>query len=177
MKDKVQIFEPKKPSEHDELCVRSAKWLKSIGASISFDDRFRPPTSELPDAIGWRDGVSILIEVKTSRSDFLADKNKWFRKDPSKGMGDWRFFMCPSDLIKIEDLPDGWGLLYCDGKRVKKVHGFPTNARWYASPFQGDKQEESRVLISALRRLEIRGRLNEVYEGIPIKCNSCEIEK
>ena len=60
---------------------------------------------------------------------------------------------------------------------LKKFTDSLTNARWYASPFRGDKQEESRVLISALRRLEIRGRLNEVYESIPVKCNTCENEK
>ncbi len=149
---------------HDELCVRAGKWLKSIGCGAYFDDRLVASTSEQPDAIGWRDGISILVEVKTSRSDFLADKKKWFRKDPSKGMGDWRFFMCPTDLIKVEDLPEGWGLLYCDGKSVKKVHGFPPNTKWYSMPFTSDKREETRILSSAIRRIEEKGLLDEAYK-------------
>ncbi|EIN73630.1 hypothetical protein ECPA10_3106, partial [Escherichia coli PA10] len=42
----------------------------------------------------------------------MADRKKRFRKNPSLGMGDWRFFISEPGIISIEDLPPGWGLLH-----------------------------------------------------------------
>lgn len=63
-------------TEHNDLCLKAVKFLKNNGFAVSFDDRFQAATGtgELPDAIGFRNGVSVVIEVKVSRSDFLADK-------------------------------------------------------------------------------------------------------
>lgn len=155
---------------HNELVIRAEKWLKQQGCKVTIRDQCRIYTSngELPDAIGWRDGLSILIEAKASRSDFLADKKKSFRADPTKGMGDWRFYLCPPDVIKPEDLPDRWGLLWATPKTIKKVHGIPSNCHWHIKkPFDGEKVSENMMLVSALRRLAIRGHLEQIYEGIP----------
>jgi hypothetical protein len=67
---------------------------------------------ELADVIGFDSRHSTLIECKVSRSDFLNDKKKNFRVKPEKGMGDHRYYCCPKDLIKKEEVPTGWGLLY-----------------------------------------------------------------
>jgi hypothetical protein len=77
-KTAVVVFQPKQVgiSEHDRLCLRAEKWLNQINCKVAIRDPFRASTREHPDAIGWRDGVSILIECKASREDFLADKNK-----------------------------------------------------------------------------------------------------
>ena len=115
------------PSDHTLLCLRAESWLNKINCKVVIRDPFRCSTREQPDAIGWRDGVSILIECKASRADFLSDKNKPFRSDPESGMGDWRFYLCPKDVIRPEDLPPGWGLLYATEKTIKKVSGFPAN--------------------------------------------------
>lgn len=156
---------------HDYLVSRAEKWLKQQGCGVTFRDAFhgRSLSGELPDAIGWRDGLSILIECKVSRADFLADKGKPFRVDPSKGMGDWRFYMCPPGVITKDDLPPGWGLLYVTGKTIKKIHGAPVgNIHWWRDkPFEPCKRSETMILVSALRRLNIRGHLDLIYEGIP----------
>lgn len=69
---------------------------------------------ELADVIGFKQSrmTSTLIECKVSRGDFLADKNKSFRIDPTKGMGDYRYYCCPKGMIGKDELPKGWGLLY-----------------------------------------------------------------
>jgi hypothetical protein len=68
--------------------------------------------SECPDAIGWTGGCqSHLVEVKISRADFRADKEKPFRKIPTDGMGMYRWFMTPPGLLDLDDISDGWGLL------------------------------------------------------------------
>lgn len=152
---------------HDDLVLRAEKWLKSQGCGVVFRDEFRALThsGEQPDAIGWRDGLSIMIECKASRSDFFADKKKRFRIDPAMGMGDWRFFMCPPGIIKPEDLPEGWGLLYALPKQTKKVHGIPSNAMWWnGKPFNGNKRYETQMMYSALRRMVVRGHFDAIYE-------------
>lgn len=85
-------------------------------------------------------------------------------------MGDWRFMLTPKGLIKVEELPEGWGLLETDGRRIYKTHGFPTNAMWISGkPFTGHKVSELGMMYSALRRMVIRGHFNEIYEGVPCK--------
>lgn len=159
---------PRQLTLHDILCTKAEEWLKRQGCKVTFHDRFRAVTGtgEQPDAIGWRSGASILIECKASRSDFLSDRGKRFRADPAMGMGDWRFYFCPPGVILPGDLPEGWGLMYCHEKKVEKVHGVPKgNARWYDErPFRGNKDAENAMLISALRRLQIRGHLDLVYQ-------------
>ncbi|NAX44820.1 MULTISPECIES: hypothetical protein [unclassified Vibrio] len=152
--------------EHDELCRRSAQFLKNNGFNVVFDDRFAP-TSEQPDAFGISGTSTCLIEVKVSRSDFLADSKKWFRQEPEKGMGDWRFYLCPKGLISVDELPHGWGLLYATEKQIRKVHGWPDNGYFdYNKPFVGNHSAERSYMYSALRRMEIRGHLDDVYKGI-----------
>jgi hypothetical protein len=68
---------------------------------------------ESPDYLGWNSkGASTLIEVKVSRSDFLADAKKPWRRNPNYALGRYRYYACPNGLIKKEDLPEGWGLIY-----------------------------------------------------------------
>lgn len=141
---------------HDELCEIAVKFLRKNGFEIVFDDKLKSVNSsgEQPDVIGFRSSVSCLIEAKVSRSDFLTDKKKRFRINPELGMGDWRFFISPPDIISIDDLPKGWGLLHVVGKTVKKVHKWPSNCLWISEkPFKSDKQAECNHLYSALRRM------------------------
>lgn len=159
------------PLTHDNLCLLAEKFLTKQNFGVVFHDKFKAYTNtgEQPDCLGFRSGLSCLIECKTSRSDFLVDKRKKFRVDPLLGMGDWRFFLTPVGLIKIEELPGGWGLLETDGKRVKKVHGFPANTGWFEKPFTGNKQAECDYMYSACRRMVIRGHLKEIYDGVIVE--------
>ena len=157
---------------HDELVERAVRWLKSQNCGVAFSDRFQATTwsGEQPDAIGWRSDASILIECKATRSDYLADKKKHFRRSPESGMGDWRFFLCPPGLIKPEELPKEWGLLYAMPKQIKRAHGIPTNTKWHTDkPFKANKHAEMQVMYSALRRFEVRGLLHTVYDKLPVE--------
>lgn len=103
-------------------CVDFAARYLSKRCKVVFPEFFTH-NEELPDVIGfgtgiirdgkWDGGVySRLVEVKVSRSDFLADRKKPFRMRPEKGMGDFRYYCCPKDLIRKEEVPSDWGLLY-----------------------------------------------------------------
>ena len=158
---------------HNQLCQIAYSFLRRNGFKVCFHDRFIAVTStgEQPDAMGFRNNASCLIEAKCSRSDLLADRKKRFRINPDIGMGDWRFFISEPGIINVEDLPQGWGLLHVVNGKVRKVHGWPVgNCSWASDeckPFKGNKQVECDYMLSALRRMELRGHLKEIYEGIP----------
>lgn len=156
--------------DHAQLVLKAERWLKQQGCGVVFREPFRATThsGEKPDAIGWRDGLSLLVECKATRADFLADKKKPFRKAPEKGMGDWRFYLCPPDIITVGDLPAGWGLLYALPKQIKEVHGVPGNCGWWhGKPFDGNKRYETQMMYSALRRMVVRGHFEFIYDGLP----------
>ena len=149
---------PTKATEHDHLVSRAARWLAgSCGCSTTLTElRAFTGSGECPDAIGWRSEYSILVECKTSRSDFLADRKKPFRKNPELGVGSYRFYLCPPGVIETEDLPDGWGLLYVEKNRIRKIAG-PTGNIWSHGDNRRyrhtrNKDAEIAMLVSALRR-------------------------
>ena len=59
---------------HHELCQIAYKFLKRNGFKVCFHDRFVAVTStgEQPDAMGFRNSASCLIEAKCSRADLWA---------------------------------------------------------------------------------------------------------
>lgn len=89
---------------------------KGPGCSVAIAETANAIHGEIPDAIGWRPFKhqrcgSILVEVKVSRADFLADANKPHRKDPTIGMGNYRYYLAPEGVLTLEDLPEKWGLI------------------------------------------------------------------
>ena len=75
---------------------------------------------EQPDAFGWDiKGVSHLVEVKVSTDDFMADAYKPHRG--MEGMGTFRWYLAPKDVVPVDKLPPYWGLATVSGgmKRVK----------------------------------------------------------
>lgn len=76
---------------------------------------------ERPDIIlFYQHGISAIVEVKTSRSDFLADFKKKHRK-AGQGMGDYRYILCNED-IDIKELPAEWGILRLKDIRKRKPY-------------------------------------------------------
>lgn len=148
---------------HDELVKRAERWLMStMGCSFCLTE-LTTYAGEIPDAIGWKDGQSILIECKATRSDFLSDKRKGFRKYPHLGMGKFRFYLCPPGLIQQNELPDNWGLLYCQDRSIKRVVA-PKGNNFYGFPFfEQNKSKEITMLCSVIRRVHLRGDLKKIY--------------
>ena len=106
---------------HKNLCPLAVGWLKrpaskgGPGCQVAFSEARGTWTGEIPDALGFRANVhdesSTLVEVKVTRSDFLADIKKPHRQNAALGVGVYRCFMCPENLIAIDELPVGWGLI------------------------------------------------------------------
>lgn len=115
---------------HTECVHAAAYWLHSKCDVVL--PEFFCFNAELADVIGFRaGGKSILIECKVTRTDYLRDKKKHFRYYPPSGMGDLRYYCCPKGLIKPEELPENWGLVYVypsgHVRRVKEASFQPKN--------------------------------------------------
>jgi hypothetical protein len=110
---------PLKKITHDELVFRAVKWLRhSKRCRLVITES---GANEKPDAIGFTGDGSILIECKTSVSDFYSDRKKRWRKKPELGMGGLRYYLTPPKLIRKKKLPEGWGLLECRPKSILTI--------------------------------------------------------
>lgn len=146
---------------HYELVQRATRWLHTMGCPMVFPEMVTY-AGETPDCIGFRDSgaTSLLVECKASRSDFLADAKKPHRREPERGMGLHRYFMCRPGLIRPDELPARWGLLYCHPTRVELVVGYqpkryvPEQLQAY-SFHERNRNAEVGMLYSALNRLRV----------------------
>ena len=136
---------------HDELSKLVAKWLKRHSqnmlipncATVAVD--MKTLEQEKPDVIGWNGCSSTMIEVKVGRGDFLQDFKKPFRQICEKGVGEFRYYCCPSGLIRENELPDKWGLLYLNEENKMDIIKV-------AEIQKANLKAERNMLISLLRR-------------------------
>lgn len=148
--------------EHDNLTMLGAKWLKRQGFPVVATEINAAGSREQADVVGFRSSCSAIIEVKVSRADFLADKNKPERLNDGAGLGVYRFYLCQTGLIQSVELPPKWGLLYADcGKLVEAVkprgNMWPgvgcTVSGWCEFQHAANHDAERAVLFSIARRL------------------------
>jgi len=127
------------------------RWLRWYRCGVVLSEQ-ACANGEMPDAIGWKRAChSVLIECKVTRSDFLADRAKPFRTKAEKGVGNERFYLTPASLVKVEELPAGWGLLELHKGRIEKVEASARNLRTAAG-----FRSEMNLLLASLRRVEVR---------------------
>jgi hypothetical protein len=123
-------------TEHAKLVELAVAWLKR---GVPYNEE-EPPWKrkctlvlgeivtaafENPDAIGFDSGFSIVVECKTSRADFFADRKKSHMFDATRGMGRMRWYLVPAGLVKPEETPDWCGLAYAKGRGVEVVKYAP----------------------------------------------------
>ncbi|MGE5324397.1 MAG: hypothetical protein ACM3SW_16135 [Actinomycetota bacterium] len=138
---------------HAQLVRMAEQWLRRryrCGIVLSEQSC---ASGETPDVIGWKGKCrSVLVECKVSRADFLADRDKPFRRDPQQGMGCERFYLTPRGLIEKSELPRGWGLLEAKGREIVMA----------CKPARQSQRGESglmcemNLLLASLRRVEVR---------------------
>ena len=136
---------------HAQLVERAVRWLRGYRCGVVLSEQ-ACVSGEMPDAIGWKKAChSVLVECKVTRGDFLADRAKPFRMKPEKGVGSERFYMVPPGVVKIEELPPGWGLLEYRRGRLEMLQASAKNLRT-ALGFR----YEMNLLLASLRRVEVR---------------------
>ena len=103
---------------HADLVSRATRWLRNTLHCRVVLSELVTAAWETPDAVGWVGTTCIVVECKTSRSDFRADAKKFFRQMPKHGVGDWRFYLTAPGLLDGLTLPDGWGWYEVRGRSV-----------------------------------------------------------
>jgi len=138
---------------HAQLVRLAEQWLRRryrCGIVLSEQSC---ASGETPDVIGWRSRCrSVLVECKVSRTDFFADREKPFRRDPSQGMGCERFYLTPAGLVDKSELPRGWGLLECRSREIAIVCKPPRRSQ----RSEAGLMWEMNLLLASLRRVEVR---------------------
>lgn len=131
---------------HDEIATWAAHRLVGLGYPVTFANMTSTTAGEQPDVLGmdsWAD--SILIEVKVSRSDFLADKKKPWRKS-GMGIGGRRVYLTPKGLLTPADVPYGWELWEIHGKVKPILHVVKGKAMILVdNPVWGGKSKQSEL--------------------------------
>jgi len=126
-------------------------WLRRYRCGVVLSEQ-ACVSGEMPDAIGWKKAChSVLVECKVTRSDFLVDRTKPWRRDPQKGVGSERYYFAPEGMIEIEELPPGWGLLELRSRQIELKKRAAKNLR-SSTGFE----YEMNLLLASLRRVELR---------------------
>jgi len=146
-------MKPKKFT-HKELVKKAVYWLgHAKQCNPAFGERGSRQLSEIPDAIGFTAHESIVVEVKISKSDLLADKKKTHRTN-GKGMGNKRFYLMPHELYEqCSDYDwNGWGVLTCNRYGTKQVRGMASD------DFESNIKSERDFLRSRILEIQNFGR-------------------
>jgi hypothetical protein len=157
---------------HAKLVSIAVRWLRSYRCGVVLSEQ-ACVSGEMPDAIGWKKAChSVLVESKVSRGDFLADRDKPFRLKPEIGVGCERYYLAPRGMIRIEDLPVGWGLLEVSGREVERAKPSAKNLR-SAIGFG----YEMNLLLASLRRVEVRIEPQSITEFLKWKNRMAEYNR
>jgi hypothetical protein len=157
---------------HAQLIERAVRWLRSYRCGVVLSEQ-ACASGEMPDAIGWKRGChSVLVECKTSRADFLADREKPWRQKPENGAGCERFYLTPAGLVRPQELAPGWGLLEMVKRQPEIVKPSAKNLR-SAPGFR----YEMNLLLASLRRVEVRIEPQSITEFLKWKNRMAEYNR
>lgn len=153
------------PFTHKRCVEICARWMAGK-CKVVLPEFVSMSSPEIADVLGFNASNSYMIEVKVSRSDFLRDKHKDFRRMEARGVGNYRYYACPAKdargkrIINVLEIPDGWGMIYIypNGRAVQML----------APDHKPANIERERVLLySYARRAVVKGLHPEIMKPIP----------
>jgi hypothetical protein len=157
---------------HSQMVEQAVRWLRSYRCGVVLSEQ-ACVSGEMPDAIGWKRAChSVLVECKVSRADFLADRDKPFRKKPEAGVGCERFYLTSRGLLRCNELPAGWGLLELHNRKLEIIQPSARNLRSTAG-----FRYEMNLLLASLRRVEIRIEPQNITEFLKWKNRMAEYNR
>ena len=138
---------------HQQLVRLAEQWLRrKYRCGIVLSEQ-SCASGETPDVIAWKAKCrSVVVECKVSRADFLADREKPFRRNPELGMGCERLYLVPAGLIAADELPPRWGLLEAKGREITLSIKPARNSQRREAGLMW----EMNLLLASLRRVEVR---------------------
>jgi hypothetical protein len=145
---------------HAELVECAAVWLRKRFPVVITE---MVTSNETPDAIGFNSRTSTVIECKTSRADFLRDREKRCHRY-GKLMGGQRYYLAEHGVLRVNELPPGHGLL--EVKNGKTRATLSTLLERDDRDFSG----EIGLLVSCIRRLLVSPKV----EGVSVRVYTTE---
>jgi hypothetical protein len=131
---------------HSALVDRAVRWLRNTQRCSIALAECGAGFGEIPDAIGWLPrGQSVVVECKTTVGDFYADRGKPSRRVDSLAIGQYRWFFTPGGLLKLDLIPEPWGLVELKSDRCY-VRKKPT-------PVATNHTLETAILVAELNRV------------------------
>lgn len=151
---------------HRDLVIRACRWLeKSERCKRVFAEVQTLNLNEFPDAIGYNSrGGTTVVEAKASVSDFRRDASKEWkhrarawesaplaeaRSSHPVGMGTWRYYIMPREMVPLDAIPEDHGVLWVSDKgkvfRMRKAPRRPLR----------DVNSEISILCTMLQRYEL----------------------
>lgn len=149
------LFELPGHLTHADVVQRARSWLLGRHeCAVAFAEIVTYENCN-PDALGFkRLGAarmwSVLVEVKISRSDFRADRKKIIHLLPDSCPGQERWYLTPPNLIRPEEVPEGWGLAEVGKRSIRIVKPAPVE-EFNAARARADMG----VLVAAVRRHQL----------------------
>lgn len=141
---------------HNDLVQIGAKYFYKYG-SVKWN-KPRYVVTEIVSTIGQSPDIFCFgscctqqIEVKVSRADFLADLKKPHRINKDRDVGIYRSYLCPNGVIKVDELPDKWGLYYYIDGKIKRIKD--------AEAQEANTHFETLIISSIMRRLGIKSQI------------------
>lgn len=155
-----------KPVTHEQLVKAGKLWLLNTQRCRVVAAEMSTAIGETPDVVGFTNTHSRLIECKTSRGDFRADAKKIHHR-ADMGIGRLRWYMTPKDLVRPDEVPEGWGLLeYRKSKHQKGYYIKEVKKAEIRQLNDTIRQREFNVLVSiAWRALEAQKLTNPLFAG------------
>ncbi len=141
---------------HKDLVKHAVRWLAGAQqCNPVFSERGSARVGEVPDAIGFTANESVVVEVKVSKSDLMADKKKPHRTN-GDGMGNRRYYLLTEELYQQCKDHDwrGWGVAVWSDRSlcVRQVRGMSSEE------FNSNIQKERDFLRSRILEVQRFGR-------------------
>lgn len=134
-----------------EMIKRAEKWLRNT-ERCEFVCIKRSALTYHPDLIGYKsNGVTVVVECRSSMDEFLKDRKSWLKKndDKDRTMGVLRYYFAPKNVLSSDDMPDGWGLIE---PFVENIRTIKVSAKRAQTP--DILAREFRYLISSVKHIK-----------------------
>ena len=101
---------------HKELKDIAMRWMKKQVTDIVCPEVEFKNIKCIADVVGinFKRKEVRVIEIKSTRSDFIRDKKLFEEKTTYFYHSHYCYIMCPKNIINIDDIPYGYGLLWVD---------------------------------------------------------------
>ena len=150
---------------HDDLVIRALLFAKislnCLTAGKDIGGQIGRHHTEIADVWGYTVMHSLrkfkqrygswVIEVKATRSDFLADAKKPHRQPGAEALGNYRMYYAAPGIISPDEVPAGWGLVEPWGDHRHRYPVIPE----YFPPTVAASMAEVRIAARLSREFEL----------------------